>query len=85
MPYYEIEVAARKTICVKADNPKDARHTAIMECTSMEWDEGDADVMDDYGDGTDSKHQEFIERYRRSGQYYETEYNEDVPPCKSHE
>ena len=82
MPYYEIEVAARKTICVKADNPEDARHTAIMECTAMEWDEGDADVMDDYGDGTDSKHKEFIERYKLGGQYYETEYNEDVPPIQ---
>jgi len=23
MPYYELEITARKTVCVKADNPED--------------------------------------------------------------
>lgn len=82
MPYYELEITARKTVCVKADNPEDARHTAIMECTAMEWEEGEADVIDDYANGENPKHREFIERYKLGGEYYETEYNEDVPPSQ---
>lgn len=42
MPYYKLEITARKTVYVKTDNPEDARHTAIMECTAMEWEEGEA-------------------------------------------
>jgi hypothetical protein len=80
MPYYELEITARKTVCVKADNPEDARHTAIMECTAMEWEEGEAEVIDDYANGENPKHKEFINRYKLGGEYYETEYNEDVPP-----
>lgn len=82
MPYYELEITARKTVCVKADNPEDARHTAIMECTAMEWEEGEAEVLDDYANGEDPKHKEFINRYKLGGEYYETEYNEDVPPSQ---
>ena len=85
MPYYELEITARKTVCVKADNPQDARHTAIMECTAMEWEEGEADVIADYGNGENPKIKEFIDRYKLGGAYYETEYNEDVPPSESHE
>jgi len=80
MPYYEIRVTAERYVCVKADNEDDACQTAQEEC-GIEWSKTDAEIEDEYGDGTDPEHKRWIASYKRDDAYYETEYNEDVPPA----
>jgi|DEB0MinimDraft_6_1074348.scaffolds.fasta_scaffold110876_2 hypothetical protein len=80
MPYYEVTVRAEKCVCVKADNEEDAIQTAQDECAAF-WGSSEADIEDDYGDGTEPQVAEWIAQYKRDGEYYETGYNEDVPPA----
>jgi hypothetical protein len=80
MPYYEIEVEARRCVCVKADNEEDAIQTAIDETTMCDWSQAEGRVEDEYGDGTDPEAAKFIAEYKRDHEYYETQYNEDYKP-----
>ena len=80
MPYYEITVRAEKCVCVKAKNEDDAIQTALDECTMMEWTNGEANLEDDYGDGAKEEVAKWIDQYKRDGEYYECEYNEDYQP-----
>ena len=69
MPYYEVIVTASRTVCVKADNEKDAEDKAIDELNS-DWNRCEAEAADEF-DEADPKTQEFIEDYKQAGDYYE--------------
>lgn len=74
--YYEIKVTCTKCVCVRAECEEDAIQTAQDECT-FGWDQSEAEIEDEYGDGTDPDHAKYIEQYKSAGEYYETEYFDD--------
>lgn len=69
MPYYEVTVTVSKPVCVKADNERDAIDKAIEELFS-DWNRADAEIEDEF-DESDPKEMQFVEEYKRSGEYYE--------------
>lgn len=69
MKAFEIEIRAKKMICVIADNEDDALQCAIEECP-MEWNDPDVRVEDEYDD-EDPDHARYIEEYRKEGELYE--------------
>lgn len=69
MPYYEVIVTASKTVCVKADNESDAEDKAVDEMMG-DWNRCDAEAEDEF-DEADPKTKEFVEDYKKQGDYYE--------------
>jgi len=68
MPHYEIEITAKKMVCVEADNEDEALEVA-NENVDLGWDASDVRTEDEY-DGSNPQHAKWIEEYKRQGEFY---------------
>lgn len=68
MPHYEIEITAKKMICVEADDEDEALEIA-EENIDMGWDSSNVRTEDEY-DENDPQHAKWIAEYKRNGEFY---------------
>ena len=68
MPHYEIEITAKKMICVEADDEDTALEIA-EENVDLGWDSSNVRTEDEY-DESNPQHAKWIEEYKRSGEYH---------------
>lgn len=68
MPHYEIEITARKMICVKAEDEDQALEIA-EENVDLGWDSSNVRTEDEY-DEANPQHAKWIAEYKQSGDYF---------------
>jgi hypothetical protein len=68
MPHYEIEITAKKMICVEADDEDEALEIA-EENVGMGWDTSNVQTEDEY-DESNPHHAKWIAEYKRNGEFY---------------
>ena len=69
MPIYEIEVTAKKMICVEAEDEELALEYA-EENIELGWDSNNVRTEDEY-DPSDPVHARFIAQYKAEGEFYQ--------------
>lgn len=68
MPYFEIEITAKRMVCVQAEDEDEALEIA-EEIAGIEWENANARTEDEY-DETNPQHAEWIAQYKRQGEFY---------------
>jgi hypothetical protein len=69
MPIYEIEVTAKKMICVEADDEDQALEFA-EENVELGWESNNVRTEDEY-DESNPVHAKFIQQYKNEGEFYQ--------------
>lgn len=71
MPIYEIEITARKMVCIEAEDEDRALELA-EENLDLGWESSDVAMIDEF-DTANPRHAEWIAIYNKSGEFYSDE------------